>query len=241
MEEQLVVPAQIQRRLLPQFNPEIHGYEVFGINHSCYEIGGDYYDFIQKSDGKLGVVIADVSGKGVGAALLMAAFQASLRTLALSERDPAHLMAQINSVMLQNSTGNKYITVFYGELDLGTGSFEYVNAGHNPPLFMKKGDHTFLKASGPVVGIVPGAKYTCNQVMMEPQDLLFMDPDGITECYNPQDEEFGEEGVVKFMTEHRDTPVDEISTLLENHLREFTNSAPPVDDATLVLLKRVGS
>lgn len=241
MEEQLVVAAQIQRRLLPQFNPEIHGYEVFGINHSCYEIGGDYYDFIQKSDGKLGIVIADVSGKGVGAALLMAAFQASLRTLALSEKDPANLMSQINSVMLQNSTGNKYITVFYGELDLTSGTFQYVNAGHNPPLFMRNGDHSFLKASGPVVGIVPGAKYSCNSVVMQPGDLLFMYTDGITECYNPQEEEFGEDGVVKFMQANRYAAVDELSTLLENHLREFTNDAPPIDDATLVLVKRADS
>ena len=105
------------------------------MNRSCYEIGGDYYDFITKEDGRLAIIIADVSGKGVGAALLMAAFQATIRTLIRTMRDPALLMEQLNIVMKENSPTNKYITVFYGELDSTNNTFEYVNAGHNPPIF----------------------------------------------------------------------------------------------------------
>ncbi|HSP07619.1 MAG TPA: SpoIIE family protein phosphatase, partial [Acidobacteriota bacterium] len=135
MEEQLAVAAQIQRRLLPQTNPEIPGYQIYGLNRSCYQIGGDYYDFLQKDDGRLAVVIADVSGKGVGAALLMASFQASIRSLGKTIDDPAVLMVQLNDVMRENSPPNKYITVFYGELDPQTNKFTYVNAGHNPPIF----------------------------------------------------------------------------------------------------------
>src|SRR5262249_52596823 len=128
---------------------------------------------------------------------------------------------------------------FYGELDILTGNFLYVNAGHNPPLFLQKEEHTFLKASGPVVGIVPGAKYVSNQIQICAQDLLFLYTDGITESQNPQEEEFGEDGVIEFLRKHRLLAVDEMSALLESQIREFTKDAPPIDDATVVFVKRI--
>jgi sigma-B regulation protein RsbU (phosphoserine phosphatase) len=239
IEEQLAVAAQIQRRLLPQSNPDLPNYQLFGINHSCYEIGGDYYDFLEKGDGKLAIVIADVAGKGVGAALLMAAFQASIRTLVKIEKDPATLMSKLNSVMHENSPPNKYITVLYGELDPKEHKFEYVNAGHNPAIFNKENGFTLLEACGPVVGIIPSARYECRQIALDANDLLFLYTDGITECQNAQEEEFGEQGVVNFLTKNRTASVEELSLLLENCLREFTNSAPPLDDSTLIFLKRI--
>jgi hypothetical protein len=165
MEEQLAVAAQIQRRLLPQMNPENPNYEIYGVNHSCYQIGGDYYDFIDKGNGKLAVVIADVSGKGVGAALLMAAFQASIRTLVKSEDNPASLMAHLNNVMFENSPPNKYITVFYGELDTALHTFEYVNAGHNPAIYVKGEGYQLLNACGPVVGSTNHNKFPCKSMI----------------------------------------------------------------------------
>jgi sigma-B regulation protein RsbU (phosphoserine phosphatase) len=239
IEEQLAVASQIQRRLLPQFNPEVPNYQLYGVNHSCYEIGGDYYDFISKENGKLAIVIADVAGKGVGAALLMAAFQASIRTLIKAKNDPADLMTQLNNVMRENSPPNKYITAFYGELDPMNHTFDYVNAGHNPPVLFHNGQHTLLGACGPVIGIIPGASYVCRNISMEPNDLLFLYTDGITESQNPQEEEFGEEGVIHFLAKNRDLAVEELSRVLENQIREFTQNAAPLDDATLIILKRL--
>ena len=239
IEEQLAVAAQIQRRLLPQVNPVIPNYEIYGVNHSCYEIGGDYYDFIWKNSGRLAIVIADVSGKGVGAALLMAAFQASIRTLVKSEIEPAELISQLNQVMLENSPPNKYITVFYGELDVEKNTFQYVNAGHNPPIFCKDQECTLLPAGGPVVGIVAGAKYQSQTIEILPKDLLFLYTDGISECQDPDEQEFGEDGVIKFLKRNSKDGVDELSQKLELDIREFTRGAPPLDDSTLIFLRRV--
>lgn len=239
LEEQLSVAAQIQRRFLPQASPSLPDYNIFGFNRSCYEIGGDYYDFISKENGRLGIVIADVSGKGVGAALLMASFQASIRALVNTEPDPANLLARLNLVMLHNSPTNKYITVFYGELDTTRHVFEYVNAGHNPPIHMAAVGSVPLGTGGPVVGILPAATYVKKEVKIEPGDMLFLYTDGITECTNPEGDEFGEEGVVKFLEQNRGTKLEDLAQLLEDHIREFTHSAPPVDDSTMIFLKRV--
>ncbi|HET6267607.1 MAG TPA: SpoIIE family protein phosphatase [Acidobacteriota bacterium] len=238
LEEQLAVAAQIQRKLLPQSNPEVPNYQLYGVNRSCYEIGGDYYDFIPKNDGKIAIVIADVSGKGVGAALLMASFQASIRALVNSEPNLANFMEQLNQVMIANSPPNKYITVFYGELDATNHTFEYVNAGHNPPIHMSKNKSELLTACGPVVGIVPTAKYQKRLINLERGDLLFLYTDGITESQDPEGAEFGEQGAIEFLSKNRETKLDELSQMLEEHIRDFTKAAPPVDDSTLIFLRR---
>jgi serine phosphatase RsbU (regulator of sigma subunit) len=240
IEEQLAVAAQIQRRLLPQTNPELPAYQIYGVNRSCYQIGGDYYDFIPKEDGQLAIIIADVSGKGVGAALLMAAFQASIRTLIKTVKNPAELIEQLNIVMKENSPSNKYITVFYGELDSKSHTFHYVNAGHNPPIFFKGKEATLLTACGPVVGIIPGARYESRKITLDRFDLLFFYTDGVTECQAPDGSEFGEEGVIRFLERYYQEDADDLTQLLENHIREFSHGASLLDDTTLIFLKRTG-
>ncbi len=239
MEEQLAVAAQIQRRLLPQFNPKIPNYEIYGISNSCYEIGGDYYDFIEKENGNIAIVIADASGKGVGAALLMAGFQASVRSLSKENKEAAALIAQLNRVMLENSDPSQYITVFYAELDSINHTFEYVNAGHEPAVFLKNDSCTLLPASGPAVGIVPNVQYDSKRISLEPKDLVVLYTDGITESRNPLEEEFGEAGMVKFLRNNQNFGVEQLSELLEKTIRDFVQGAPPLDDSTLVLIKRL--
>ncbi len=153
--------------------------------------------------------------------------------------NPATLMSQLNQVMLENSPPNKYITVFYGELDPQEHVFEYVNAGHNPPVFCHKNEYLFLPAGGPVVGIVQGAKYQAKAVSFDPRDLLFMYTDGISESQNPDEQEFGEEGVVQFLKKNPESTVEDLSNMLEQHIREFTKGAPPLDDSTLIFLRRM--
>jgi phosphoserine phosphatase RsbU/P len=238
MEEQLAVASQIQRRLLPQVNPMLPHYQIYGVNRTCYQIGGDYYDFITKKDDRLAIIIADVAGKGIGAALLMAAFQASIRTLVQTEKDPATLMARLNQVMKENAPPNKYITVFYAELDTSSNSLEYVNAGHNPPIFLSNDKTSFLEACGPVIGILPQAHFESKRLSIESNDMVILYTDGVTECRNPEDEEFGEDGVIQFLKKNSNSTMEDLAGMLENHIREFTHNAPPLDDSTLVLLKR---
>ena len=187
----------------------------------------------------LAIIIADVAGKGVGAALLMAAFQASIRTLIQWETDPATLMSRLNEVMKENSPPNKYITVFYGELDTANNTLEYVNAGHNPPIFLSQGNTSLLDACGPVVGILQQAKFESKTLSLGPGDMVLLYTDGVTECLSPEDQEFGEDGVIQFLKQNPDLNMEDLATMLETRVKEFTHGAPPLDDSTLVLLKRL--
>jgi sigma-B regulation protein RsbU (phosphoserine phosphatase) len=236
--EQLQVAAQIQRHLLPQADPDVPGYELRGMSRPCYEIGGDYYDYLWRGGGRLALVVADVSGKGVGAALLMAAFQASLRTLASGDGDPVALVTRLNRAMAENSPESKFVTVFYAELDPARHTLEYVNAGHNPPLCLRGGAVHRLAPTGPVVGLLPGATYRSERIPLAPGELLTLYTDGITECEDVEEQEFGEGRLARFVAEHGRRPLDELSRRLLAALAEFSVGAPRKDDSTLILLRR---
>jgi serine phosphatase RsbU (regulator of sigma subunit) len=237
LEEQLEVAAQIQRRLLPQKAPEVAGWEVRGTSQPCYEIGGDYYDYLRLASGKLGLVIADVSGKGVGAALLMAAFQASLRALAGSCR-PEELLARLNQVMFENSPPAKYVTAFYGELDPSSGEFLYVNAGHNAPLLVRGGRALPLEATGPVVGLLPQAAFTVGRERLERGDLLFLYTDGVTECENTAEAEYGFDRLTALVERRAADDLGALTDELLDDLARFSAGAPRKDDTTAVLVRR---
>jgi phosphoserine phosphatase RsbU/P len=141
--------------------------------------------------------------------------------------------------MRENSPPNKYITAFYGELDPVTSEFVYVNAGHTPPMVSNRKGVILLPASGPVIGIIPGATYRSEALTLQPDDLIFLCTDGITESQNPEGEEFGEEGAKEFITKNRETGVEDLSNMLEEKIREFTHGAPLIDDSTIIFVKRV--
>lgn len=241
MEEQLAVAAQIQRRLLPQTSPEVPGWDIRGLSRSCYEIGGDYFDYLHLPDGRLGLVIADVSGKGVGAALLMAAFQASLRSLSGLSIPPQELLQRLNRVMFENSPPAKYVTGFYGELDPRTGEFSYVNAGHNPPLLVHGGVARTLPATGPVVGLISGVVFETGRVTIEPGGLLLLYTDGVTECENVAEEEYGLERLTGLIERQSNASLEDISRSLLDALAAFAVGAPTKDDMTAVLVRRGGA
>jgi len=238
--EQLQVAAQIQRRLLPCADPALDGYEVRGMSRPCYEIGGDYYDYLWRGD-RLALVVADVSGKGVGAALLMAAFQASLRTLASGAADPVALVTRLNRAMVENSPDSKFVTLFYAELDLATHELEYVNAGHNPPLrVLEEGGGAVerLAPTGPVLGLLPGAAYRSERVVLQPGDLLALYTDGVTESVNHDFEEFGEDRLVKTLQRHRNQAPQSVLTSVVDEVRSFSPHEQH-DDITMIIAKRL--
>lgn len=240
--EQLQVAAQIQRYLLPRADPVLPGYEVRGMSRPCYEIGGDYYDHFWRGE-RLALVVADVSGKGIGAALLMAAFQASLRTLASGDADPVALVTRLNRAMVENSPGSSFVTLFYAELDPAAHALEYVNAGHNPPLCCcgcAGGEVRRLAPTGPVVGMLPEAAYRSERAALRPGELLTLYTDGVTECADARDREYGEARLAAFVAAHAGRPLEELSRRLLADLAEFAVGAPRQDDTTLILLRRGG-
>lgn len=239
MDEQLALAARIQRRLLPQGDPPVPGYEVCGQSAPSYEIGGDYYDFIWRGERRLLLVVADVSGKGVGAALLMAAFQASLRTLAPTDLELAEMMARLNRVMCDNSPPEKFVTAFLAELDLERDLLRYVNAGHNPPVALLGGELRQLARGGPVIGLLPKAAYRAGETPFGCGDLLALYTDGISEREGPGDAEYGEERLGRFFLQRKDVPLAGLMKELDLDLRAFAEGIPARDDSTVILLRRL--
>jgi len=239
MERELEAAAQIQRRLLPTVMPELPGYEVTGFNEPCREVGGDYFDFIHKKDGRLGIAIGDVSGKGMGAALLMATLQASFRAHAPMGMSITDLVGRLNEIVASASMSNKFISFVYGELEGASGRFEYANAGHNPPLLMRtNGEVEHLPSGGMILGVLPEATYAAREVTLEPGDFLVLYSDGITESQDVDSEEFDEERLIAAMSEHRTESAKAIRESIEEAVDAFVGEAPQFDDVTLVVIKR---
>ncbi len=239
MEEQLAVGAQIQRRLLPDRDPEIDGYDICGVNRSCFEIGGDYYDFIRKSETVLSVVVADISGKGVGAALLMAVLQASIRALVQTIDDPAELVQRLNQVLVENSPDNKFATLFYAELDLESHRLHYVGGGHNASLLLVDGEIRELHSTGPIVGLVRSVTFRSQVVDMPPGATLLMYTDGVTELSSASGEELGVEPLLAILNSGRWRDANELVDLVHDSMCAFAASDRFDDDSTLVVLRRL--
>ena len=241
MAEQLAVGAQIQRGLLPAADPQLDGYEICGLNRSCFEIGGDYYDFIPKDDGSLALVVADVSGKGVGAALLMAVLQASVRALIETASDPAELVRRLNRVLVENSPDNKFATLFYAELDPEGHRLSYVSGGHNPTLLVTGGETQELGSTGPIVGLVPRATFRCETVDLEPGATLLIYTDGVTELENEQGEELGLEPIIELIGQQEWASMADLMEEVGALMRRFAQREQFDDDTTLVVVRRLES
>jgi sigma-B regulation protein RsbU (phosphoserine phosphatase) len=202
-------------------------------------VGGDYYDFLALTKGELGVAIGDVSGKGIAAALMMASLQASLRSEAT--RAPENLAAavgNINRLVFDASSSNRYATFFYGQFDPTQGKFDFVNAGHNPPIILRRdGQITRLEAGGTVVGLLHDAHYTQGSVSIRPGDVLVAFTDGISEAMNLEDEEWGEERLVEAIRSSQGGSAQQLLEHLFAAATQFAGAAPQHDDMTLVVLR----
>jgi sigma-B regulation protein RsbU (phosphoserine phosphatase) len=231
----------VQERLFPQKLPVIAGLDYAGHCRPALGVGGDYYDFLALPQGNLGVAIGDVSGKGIGAALMMASLQASLRSEAT--RAPENLaaaVANINRLVYEASASNRYATFFYGQYDPSQGKFNFVNAGHNSPLLLHHsngGKVTRLEPGGTVVGLIESVEYQQGSVSIGPGDLLVAFTDGISEAMNLEDEEWGED---RLLDSIRDCHAKTAQGLLEHIFAaatQFAGTAPQHDDMTLVVLR----
>ncbi len=239
LQRDLETAAAIQRDLLPQSLPSCEGYGMAGRAVPCLQVGGDYYDLVSVDCKRTGLVVADVSGKGVGAALLMASLRAWLHAELVHGTDLAVLAAKLNDFIHRCSDIHSFITFFFGDLDNETGTLRFVNAGHNPPLvFGRDGLVRELPATGLCLGMLAGRPYEVGTAALEPGEVLVLYTDGITESRNTGEKEFGVDGLAGVVREEREKDAPAILDAVFRRLTEFTACAEPFDDRTLVVVKR---
>ncbi|MCK4428089.1 MAG: SpoIIE family protein phosphatase [candidate division Zixibacteria bacterium] len=238
MEEDLKTARNIQLSLLPKETPSLPHVDIAGLTLAAKEVGGDYYDFINIDEDRLGIVIADVSGKGMPAALLMANVQATLRAQALANHNPSECIAKSNSLLCKSVDVGKFVTLFYGILNTKEKNFTYTNAGHCYPLiFNSKGEFRQLEKGGLILGMLEDYSYQEEKIVLQPGELLLLYTDGITEAFNQRDEQFEEERLIKVVQENLSRDAKEISKQIVDDVIAFQEDVPQSDDLTLVVMK----
>ncbi len=237
--QELQVARDIQKRLLPSFCPLVPGFELAADWRSALEVSGDFYDFVPLAGSTLGLLIADVSGKGVPAALFMALSRSLVRSGVIGASSPSEGLRRANTWIIKDAQSDMFVTLFYGVLDPAARTLTYANAGHNRPLLYRAytGAIEPLAAKGIALGMLPEIELEERQVTMAPGDLLVLYTDGVTEAINEHEEAFGEERLTQVVRQHHDLEAKEVITQIRAAMRAFTGERPRFDDATLVVLK----
>jgi len=245
----LALAVEVQRRLLPERPPDAAGAELAAVSLPARGIGGDYYDFLDAGDHRIGIALADIAGKGIAAALIMAVVQASLRILSTEENiSLPQLAVKMNRFLHRSTKPNSYATFFYAQIDEQGRQLRYVNAGHNPPYLIrsvhvpsaKSGDEAEIEelaSGGTVLGLLPQVSYEETTVDLRTGDVLVAFTDGVTEALNPNEEEFGEERLKKLLRQLVHLPAHEMSARISQELRNWIKDAAQYDDLTFVVMK----
>ena len=235
---ELEVARQVMSGLLPSDAPRLDGFDIAAVIEPAYEVGGDYYDFIPLGNDRWAFAMADVSGKGAPAALVVAAMRATLYTLAKRELALRAILQRANE-FIHASTGPKakYVTLFYLVLDAQTRRFIYINAGHLPPIVLRKnGDVELLRSGGFPLGFFDNPRYFEQFVQLESGDLLCLYTDGITEATNAEDEDYGRSRLLGVLKEHQSAAAAEVCRTVLSDVRRFSGGAP-TDDATVLVIR----
>ncbi len=239
LERELQLAMEIQQRFQPTAPPVVPGYEFQGISFPCYEIGGDYYDFIQREDGRLVIALGDVSGKGTAAALLMSSLHASIHAQTGSHDSLVETISAVNRYLADNIPSNRFVTLFYAELDPESGALSFLNAGHNPPLIVHAAGTVEQLASGGLpLGIKANAEYREGRTTLQRGDVLVIYSDGVTEAASPSGEEFGPTRLYEVVSRNVDSSAAGIRDRIESALTKFSQGTQAADDITLVIVKR---
>jgi phosphoserine phosphatase RsbU/P len=235
----VALAAEVQRRLLPEKPPETSVGGLAAVSLPARTVGGDYYDFFDAGDRRIGIALADIAGKGVAAALVMSVVQASLRIIAAEGNiSLPELAARMNRFLYRSTGSNSYATFFYAQIDEQTRELRYVNAGHNPPYLLRlAAGIEELATGGTVIGMFPQAVYEEAKVDLQPGDVLVAFTDGVTEALSPGEEEFGEERLKELLRRVAHLPVEEMSAKISRALREWIDNAAQYDDLTFIVMK----
>jgi catechol 2,3-dioxygenase-like lactoylglutathione lyase family enzyme len=237
--QELEIATEVQCRFFPQFRPTIDRLDYCGHCHSARAVGGDYYDFLDLGPGRFGLVIGDVSGKGIAAALLMANLQANLRSqCAVSLDEPQRMLQAVNQLFCQNTPDGAFATLFFADYHAATGRIRYVNCGHLPPLVLRtSGAIDRLEATATVLGVFKKWECEVSEGTLCPGDILALYTDGITESFNEDGDEFGEERLMECLLRHRALPAQSLLSSVVDEVRLFSQPREQHDDITLIIAK----
>lgn len=239
--DEIEVARQVQLSLLPTSHPSIDGWEVFSATTPANDVGGDLIDYLEGSGGRTGVALGDVAGKGMGAALLCAKLQATLRALAPSATDLRTLGSSLNGVLERSGLDNRYATLFYAEIAPGSPEVRYLNAGHNPALLVRGGAIEPLLASSLPLGMLPGIAYSEGAVGLHPGDLLVLYSDGITEATNLAGEEYGLARLSSAAVSAASFSAADAAKHILDSASRFVDGEKPHDDQSILVLRRNGA
>jgi serine phosphatase RsbU (regulator of sigma subunit) len=236
LDEDLAIARQIQQALLPSPNKTLPFVYACSENIPCREVGGDYFDYFDLEDGRLGFALGDVAGKGMGAALLTSMLQGIFSAQTLFNLPPAEILSNVNRSLVRRGTGSRFVTFFFGILDPG-GCCTYTNAGHNPPMLLRRDATIFeLTEGGMVLGLFATAEYECGTVQLRPGDHLVLFTDGVLEARNKKGEEFGQERLYTLLHENARASASEILRQLREAIALFSAGTPQHDDITMMVL-----
>ena len=239
LEEQLQIAKDVQSSLLPAQPPEIDGYDIAGICIPTFEIGGDYYDYIKLDENNLAIIIADVSGDGVPAALIMSAFRALLFNQIKLKNNPSDLMVDLNKQIPVVSRKRDFITAFYAKLNFKSHAITYCNCGHHPPLLLRaSGKIELLEDGGPSLNIILEANFQSSTINLDPGDQIIFYTDGVTEIFDDNLNEYGHERLKKVILDSKKISSSEIINNIVESTKNFSGTKLYRDDFTLIVLKR---
>jgi serine phosphatase RsbU (regulator of sigma subunit) len=231
--------AEVQRLFLPRSDPETAAFEIAGAMHPARVVGGDYYDYLPRPDGRMRLVIADVSGKGVAAALLMSATAAAVQLETNEPRKLCDVADHLNNELLALQDNGRFVTVLLGELDPRSGQLKYVNCGHNPALVLRRegGEAVWLHAFCMPVGIMPAIECSLEEIKLAPGDLMVWYTDGLTEASDRDLKEFGTKRLLESVRQHSEGTAREICDQIWRDVTAFTQRDSLDDDLTLMVVK----
>ncbi len=238
---ELELASTIQARMLPSIFPpfpEVESFDIFATMHPAKEVGGDFYDFFMLDEKRIAIVIADVSGKGIPAALIMVIAKTLIKNHAFFGLEPGDLFSTVNTMMAEENDNNMFVTAWMGVLNIETGILTYVNAGHNPPL-LKHGDAPFEYLHSPagfVLAGMKGIRYQQHELQLEPGDRLFLYTDGVTEACDTQNNQFGEERLKEYLNQHITDRATPLLCSLKENIDSFSDKAEQFDDMTMLML-----
>jgi len=239
-EQELEMARSIQDNILPKSGPKVSGFEIAGRSYAAKEVGGDYFDFLELGEGKIGLALGDVSGKGVPAALLMSNLQATLRNQAISSTTVSQSVINANHFLFLNTDSNKFATLFFGVLDSTNGKFIFVNAGHNFPYLVRANDdYLTLEKGGIVLGMLPDFPCEEGEVELKKGDLLLIFSDGVTEAENLLEDQYGETRLLEYIKKIRPLSAEQMIDSLYQEVTGFAGQKTQDDDITIVIIKAV--
>lgn len=240
IQEELRMAKDIQMNLLPKKIPVIDRYDIFAINESASEVGGDYYDFIKLSDSKIAFCLGDITGKGMPAAMLMANLQATLRSQAAIQKSIKDILRNCNIFLFHSTDSNKFATLFYAELDASQNLLTYCNAGHDSPLVVNEDKVTPLEKGGLLLGCFELAEYEQESKEIALNEIIMIYSDGVTEAMNENEEEFGEDRLKLIITSNLNLSSKQLAEKIIGEVKNHSLKVPQSDDISLMIIKRVG-